>query len=300
MRATHMQIHTLRREEQAHQEHRQFLVMTLGLKAADVERLKGIFQQAPQGGRRYAIASPSAMNRIDILLVDYDNPSALHEKNAILKSCPNTPIVAVSRGPLNGAPRYHIRGMLVAARVLGVLARIPLEAPSGPATTGEAGQDRAEFQTWVKPKAIPAAVTAPERLPGYRALVVDDSAAIQKSLESNLIALEKVSAVDFADSGEEALERAETTKYDLIFLDVMMPGIDGYETCSRLRKIAGYKKTPIIMVSGKTSPLDEVKGIMAGCTTYLTKPVQQDAFQQLGRRVLAWLENYKPDKNQSH
>jgi len=69
----------------------------------------------------------------------------------------------------------------------------------------------------------------------------------------------------------------------------MMPGMDGYETCTQLRANPRYKKTPIIMVSGKTSPLDEVKGVMAGCTTYLTKPVQDEAFRKLSTRVLAWL-----------
>ena len=144
------------------------------------------------------------------------------------------------------------------------------------------------------------AVTAPVKVApvvthatGYRALVVDDSPAIQKSLEINLATLEQIGMIDFADSGEMALEKAQALQYDLIFLDVMMPGIDGYETCTQLRKKPEYKKTPIIMVSGKTSPLDEVKGVMAGCTTYLTKPVQQEAFQKLSIRVLTWLEKQK-------
>ena len=141
---------------------------------------------------------------------------------------------------------------------------------------------------------------APEGPAGYRALVVDDSVAIQKSLELNLAALERITAIDFADSGEAALEKAKALRYDLIFLDVMMPGIDGYEACSQLRKMPEYKKTPIIMVSGKNSPLDEVKGVIAGCTTYLTKPVQQEAFLKLSRRVLAWLENYQPAAKNPH
>ncbi len=127
----------------------------------------------------------------------------------------------------------------------------------------------------------------------YRVLVVDDSPAIQKSLELHLGTLPGIGVIDFADSGEIAIEKALAKQYDLIFLDVMMPGIDGYETCTRLRKTMEYKKTPIIMVSGKTSPLDEVKGVVAGCTTYLTKPVRAEAFQKLGSRVLTWLEKQK-------
>ncbi|WP_411727823.1 response regulator [Methyloglobulus sp.] len=133
----------------------------------------------------------------------------------------------------------------------------------------------------------------PVNMGGYSALVVDDSIAIQKSLELNLATLPQISLIDFADSGESAIQKADTKQYDLIFLDVMMPGIDGYETCTRFRKKPEYKKTPIIMVSGKTSPLDEVKGVIAGCTTYLTKPVQQEAFQKLSIRVLTWLEKQK-------
>jgi CheY-like chemotaxis protein len=143
------------------------------------------------------------------------------------------------------------------------------------------------------PALAPVVVAKEVEVSGYRALVVDDSLAIQKSLELNLATLPQISVIDFADSGEIALEKAEAMQYDLIFLDVMMPGIDGYETCTRLRKKPEYKKTPIIMVSGKTSPLDEVKGVMAGCTTYLTKPVQQEAFQKLSIRVLTWLDKQK-------
>jgi two-component system, cell cycle response regulator len=128
---------------------------------------------------------------------------------------------------------------------------------------------------------------------GYRALVVDDSTAIQMALKLKLRGIEQITTIDFADSGESALEKATAMQYDLIFLDVMMPGMDGYEACSRLRKMPEYKKTPIIMVSGKTSPLDEVKGVMAGCTTYLTKPVNDQAFHKLSLRVLNWLADRK-------
>ena len=121
-----------------------------------------------------------------------------------------------------------------------------------------------------------------------RVLAVDDIAANLRLLEAKLQA--EYYEVLLASSGQEALAIAFTQLPDVILLDVMMPGIDGYETCTQLRKIQQYKKTPIIMVSGKTSPLDEVKGVMAGCTTYLTKPVQPEAFQKLGARVLAWLE----------
>ena len=71
-----------------------------------------------------------------------------------------------------------------------------------------------------------------------------------------------------------------------------MPGINGYDVCKNMRKRADMKKTPIIMLSGKTSPLDEVQGVLAGASTYLTKPVKSEQFQQTLKRVSKWLADF--------
>jgi CheY-like chemotaxis protein len=235
------------------------------------------------------MVDPVGITPTDILLVNFDSPLAVREKDAQLEAVPGTPLVAVSRGPLVPAPEFHLRGMLIAARLLGVLERIqlPSQARTIPDVSG----------SLIDATDLPSHAVSPDKLiaecvSGYRALVVDDSVSIQKSLETYLSEMDRIVGVDFADSGEAALEMAAARTYDLIFLDVMMPGLDGYETCTRLRKSPVYKKTPIIMVSGKTAPLDEVKGVIAGCTTYLTKPVQPEAFAKLSQRVLTWLENF--------
>ena len=124
----------------------------------------------------------------------------------------------------------------------------------------------------------------------FQALIVDDSAAIRKQLEIELRST-KIRA-DYAICGEEALEKVDKTQYDLIFLDIIMPGIDGYEVCEKLRKMSNYKKTPVIMLSGKTGPLDEVKGILAGASTYLAKPVKHKDFQATLNRLSKWLSFY--------
>lgn len=268
-----------------HQEARKARVAALGFEAVDLERLKRMFQVARPGVRGYLMVPAAVGAAFDMLLVNYDALPARFGKDELLRANPRATLVAVSRGDLAGAPAHHIRGMLIASKVLSLLDSLPL-AGASPEPTPASPCLQAP---------IPQTVAAPAPIPGYRALVVDDSVAIQKSLQLNLSTLEQVAAVDFADDGESALAKAQATRYDLIFLDVMMPGLDGYETCARLRKLPGYKKTPIIMVSAKTSPLDEVKGVIAGCTTYLTKPVQPVAFQNLGRRVLGWLANYRAD-----
>lgn len=330
-------------ENSEEQEAQPLSVVILGFEAIDEESFSRFFQVTRPYQRKYNVSVTPDKSGCHILIVNYDNPTALIERDTILATYPHIRVVAVSRGPLNDPPAHHIRGMLFAARVLTTLDKVELI----PATSLKASPDDTDLTksqpTAETPKDTvvdqlpPVAVATPEQkvsditkpetvstqpqasastlspqvenkpLPqvlspetiasvaadGYRCLVVDDSVAIQKSLEINLVTLPQIGKIDFADSGESALEQAEAVQYDLIFLDVMMPGIDGYETCTRLRKKPEYKKTPIIMVSGKTSPLDEVKGVMAGCTTYLTKPVQQEAFQKLSIRVLTWLEKQK-------
>jgi len=135
------------------------------------------------------------------------------------------------------------------------------------------------------------------RIQGHHALVIDDSASIRKQLELEL--RDAGITADFAESGEQALEKIKETQFDLVFLDIIMPGIDGYETCKAMRATTEYKKTPIIMLSGKTSPLDEVQGVIAGATTYLTKPVKSAMLQETLNRVTKWIDNYANTENRT-
>ncbi len=82
--------------------------------------------------------------------------------------------------------------------------------------------------------------------------------------------------VEMASDGETALKRVNHIKPDLILLDVMMPGIDGFETCRRLKKNEVTKDTPIIFLSGKTDSIGKVKGLEIGAVDCMTKPFQGD------------------------
>jgi CheY-like chemotaxis protein len=139
------------------------------------------------------------------------------------------------------------------------------------------------------PKSKPKTTTDNER-GEFHALVVDDSAAIRKQLELELRG-SSITA-DYAVCGEDALKKINKTQYDIIFLDIIMPDIYGYEVCKQLRKKPNYKRTPVIMLSGKTAPLDEVEGILAGATTYLKKPVKHKDFQKTLTRLSRWLCDY--------
>jgi CheY-like chemotaxis protein len=127
----------------------------------------------------------------------------------------------------------------------------------------------------------------------YNALVVDDYGPAKKLLGASLWNLPQIGEIEFADSGEEALKKVAKKQYDLIFLDVTMPGLDGFETCERIREIKGYEFTPIIMVTGNTSTVNYSKWAASGCTSYVTKPIQQKPFRELNLKMFSWLEEFK-------
>ena len=104
-----------------------------------------------------------------------------------------------------------------------------------------------------------------------RILVVDDIPANVKLLEARLLA-EYYDVLTAAD-GPSAIETAETGKVDVILLDVMMPGMDGFEVCSRLKADPATAHVPVVMVTALDQVTDRVRGLEAGADDFLTKPV---------------------------
>jgi two-component system phosphate regulon response regulator PhoB len=101
-------------------------------------------------------------------------------------------------------------------------------------------------------------------------LVVDDEEDVVEVV-SHFLEQEGYN-VEKAYDGEEALEKA-TAEIDLIVLDIMLPGLDGYEVCERLRSRVETETIPIIFLSAKTEEQDQISGLMMGADDYLTKPV---------------------------
>jgi DNA-binding response OmpR family regulator len=104
-----------------------------------------------------------------------------------------------------------------------------------------------------------------------RILVVEDDPSIRMGLEDTLAA--KGYEVDVAGKGGDGAERAVTGRYDLVVLDVMLPDIDGFEVCRRIRASKGpARRVPVIMLSARGAELDRVRGLELGADDYVTKP----------------------------
>jgi len=113
-----------------------------------------------------------------------------------------------------------------------------------------------------------------------RILIVEDEAKMASLLQRGL--REDGAAVDVAERGEDALWMAGSTPYDAIVLDVMLPGIDGFETCRRLR--ADEVWSPVLMLTARDAVADRVAGLDCGADDYLTKPF---SFAELLARLRA-------------
>ena len=98
-------------------------------------------------------------------------------------------------------------------------------------------------------------------------------------------------AADVAANGEEALVHAGAHEYDAIVLDVMLPGIDGFETCRRLRKTGTW--TPVLMLTARDAVEDRVAGLDTGADDYLVKPF---AFAELLARLRALVRRGEPER----
>jgi two-component system OmpR family response regulator len=107
-----------------------------------------------------------------------------------------------------------------------------------------------------------------------RVLIVEDEPKMAALLRRGLAA--EGMAVDIAGDGEDALPRAEATAYDAIVLDVMLPGIDGFEVCRRLRDTGVW--APVLMLTARDAVRDRVAGLDAGADDYLTKPFSYAEF----------------------
>jgi two-component system OmpR family response regulator len=120
-----------------------------------------------------------------------------------------------------------------------------------------------------------------------RVLVVEDDVAMAESLRWGL--REEGYAVDLAHTGEDGLWRARENAYDVIILDVMLPGIDGYQICARLRTEGRW--TPILMLTAMDDDLDQAEGLDSGADDYLAKPFSYPVLlarlRALTRRALA-------------
>ena len=123
--------------------------------------------------------------------------------------------------------------------------------------------------------------------PALKVLVVDDSNTIRRSAE--IFLKQGGHEVLLADDGFDALAKINDYQPDLVFCDILMPRLDGYQTCAIIKRNARFASIPVVMLSSKDGVFDKARGRMVGSQEYLTKPFTKDqllqAVQQFGANL---------------
>lgn len=117
-----------------------------------------------------------------------------------------------------------------------------------------------------------------------RVLIIDDDKELCSLIRQNI--LSEDIAADFCNTGREGLGKLKEKDYQLVILDVMMPGIDGFETLEQIRKISSL---PVLMFTSKSDSASKVRGLRSGADDYLTKPFDMD---ELTARIISLIRQY--------
>ena len=260
------------------------VIALFGLSPHEVRVLQTICFLSRDASQSYQLLDDAPSATPDIAIVDRDRPEALAAWRRFEASNPAVPAVMLTRRPESDPTGYELGRPLMATRLLRLLdqmQRTKERAAFAPPKTDEARE--ATSAAAPRPAPRPAADQHGQTA-SRAALVVDDSLPVRRQIELELASF--VRRVDLAEDGERALKFIENRPYDIIFLDVVLPGMDGYAICRQIKRDKRTKKTPVIMLTGKSSPFDRVKGKLAGCDTYLTKPVNKATFDKVVEKYL--------------
>ena len=263
-----------------------YTVAIFGIPEFERELVERIFSLSESRENIYQIADESQHHAADIALVDQGDATAASEFKRFQSNGHALPAVIIPNGK-DPETDFWVKRPFTAMRMLGALdklvenqvsgvnrlrpkAQSPAPAPAPPEAAAPKTDDT------ITMPAVAAAI--------YKALVVDDSLPVRKQVN---IALRRAGiTAEFAEDAESALKLIESRSYDILFLDVVLPGKDGYEICKAVKRDKNKKHIPVVMLTGKSSPFNKVKGKLSGCDAYLTKPV---SLKEFNKTLSKWL-----------
>jgi twitching motility two-component system response regulator PilG len=249
-----------------------FSVVTIGLSNRDDQVLKSALWLSRNGEIQYELRQFSENSGADIVILDENDADAdaLATWKAIRRRRPTTPVILVSGQRCTDARQHAISRPFTASKILKTLDQVakanghpPLAEPSGP----------------------PAASRSQTRPCSPVALVLDDSLVVREQMKLKLEAM-GIEA-HLCESVGKVRDYLARYTYDMIFLDVILPDGDGLKICKSVKKDEKHASTPVILLTGKASAFDRLKGRMAGCDIYLTKPLDGDTLEKAIKRCLS-------------
>jgi two-component system, cell cycle response regulator len=258
-----------------------------GLSTRDARLVEIVVSRSPTTRFKFSVADAVGLTHCDIAVVDLQSPHGPEVLSQIRARCPKVTQVCISDQGMLGESRFriprrslllHIQRVLEQVADQEVLTNIKVQSlPTSHVAHPKhaAPQSSSPAVALVQTENSKVQVQRDGECRPLCALVVDDSLAVRTQLEA---AIERsgIKCV-CADNAESAMTELSARSFDLIFLDVVMPGIDGYELCRKIKRNPYTRGIPILMLTSRSSPFDRARGALAGCDSYLTKPVSADA-----------------------
>lgn len=275
---------------EAVREEREFLLTVFGMNPALRTIVVSLCKLYRYRDRSYRVIERSEYGNADIVIVDADDAEALAEWYDVDDAhggAPGKPVILIGADfaePVeegDGA-EYRLKRTRLSAHLLKTLDAITVRELKYIPELVIGGNDEPGVHAVVS-NALEKPRTS-ENGGNGKVLVVDDSVSVRTQMDLCLRLHDL--AVDFAEDAEAALELIEKGNYDVIFLDVVLPEMDGYKVCKLIKSNELTRSIPIVMLTGKTSPFNKVRGVMAGCDRYLTKPVDAEELKTVLHKYL--------------
>lgn len=253
-------------------EKREIRVAAYTTQQRDIRVIGIVLTHLKSSSYTYCVVPPHASAEIDVALVDANDPTMLLLLGQALQTRPNLQVIHLVRELGQAGQRVELASYQLMMQLLPTLEALLKQAE----TKAVVAQHQASAGK-TPGKAVQA---APKKL---RALVVDDSQTVRTQLANVMSRIGM--ACDIADGAKAALSRLSAQQYDLIYVDVMMPDMDGY-TLTREIKRDRANKAPVIILTSQSSPFDRARGALAGCDIFLTKPVGMKQFYAATTKAL--------------
>ncbi|MBI1771868.1 MAG: response regulator, partial [Burkholderiales bacterium] len=252
---------------------KKILISVFGLSEYELRLVRSVLSLTMASGRKHSFALFDAGQAADpdIVILDPDNSQARAALQELIatRNIPEPATVFISNAGQAKPGKYHLLHPLVPTKMLALLDQVadelekvsPTVSTVSAAVAQKAEMDKAAIVQPLLQKHLPASVLQT----GHRALIVDDSPTARIKIDLALRSMKIAS--DCAETGEQALQMLEKKTYDIIFLDIVMPGADGYEICKIIRRHPQTKRTPVVMLTSKSSPFDRIRGSLSGCSS---------------------------------
>jgi two-component system, cell cycle response regulator len=272
-----------------------YTIALCGLTARDSRLLEIVINRA--GSTKHAFHAVQAENAPEprVAIVDASSPVSLTLYHELRQRYPQLISVTISDHGLAGDTRYRIERKSLFLQVMKVLQDLAEHEFTGSKVSHHPSAANTSAVAAAAAKPDVSRKTESSDLPHeLYALVVDDSLTVREQLRQALGRLGIL--CDQADSAEAAMALLKQRSYDLAFLDVVMPGTDGYELCRKIKHNPYTRLMPVLMLTSRSSPFDRARGALSGCDSYLTKPITWDTFRQAVDKAL--LKHFRNDRAQ--